>query len=332
MLISCTITDSREATIRGALESVLHSVDLCLVVDTGVKDRTLEVAREVCGDKLRVACFPWVDDFSAARNFALDAAHQLGGKWALNVDSDERIEVNGEDLRIDAPVGMLRPREGTYVKEHVFRLPRQHGYSGRTHECYPSQGCVVLDKARTWEVPKTPAEQRAKFERDARLLYGQTDSRSHFYRGVSLEGLGRLPEAIDAYRACYECDGWDEESAWACYLAASLSVRLGRLEEGFDFCIRGLGRHAGVAELAWYAGYIRHRQGRHEQAIYWSKMSAAMGLFRGAGAEVLRIGFRHPPGLHENPFDVMHWAYKALGKKEEAEAAYRLYLAARSHA
>ena len=50
-------------------------------------------------------------------------------------------------------------------------------------------------------------------------------------------------------------------------------------------------------------------------------MAIANGLFRGRGAQFERIGFRHLPGLYEGPFDVLHWAYQALGNDEAAAAA-----------
>jgi uncharacterized SAM-dependent methyltransferase len=54
-------------------------------------------------------------------------------------------------------------------------------------------------------------------------------------------------------------------------------------------------------------------------------MAIANGLFQGSGAQFERISFRHLPGLYEGPFDVLRWAYKALGNEKAAAEALRDY-------
>ena len=56
---------------------------------------------------------------------------------------------------------------------------------------------------------------------------------------------------------------------------------------------------------------------------------------RGHGADFERVGFRHPPALYEGPYDVLRWAYQALGDTKAAAAAaneYEQALAARESA
>src|SRR6185295_10128605 len=59
--------------------------DEVIVADTGSTDRTEQVARDLGA----VVCrFPWCDDFSAARNFALSHAR---GDWIFWLDADEEL-------------------------------------------------------------------------------------------------------------------------------------------------------------------------------------------------------------------------------------------------
>ena len=60
--------------------------DEIVVVDTGSKDRTREIAREFGA---RVFDFVWVDDFAAARNAALARAT---GNYAFWLDADDVID------------------------------------------------------------------------------------------------------------------------------------------------------------------------------------------------------------------------------------------------
>lgn len=336
-LVSTTLTGNNADIIGDALRSVVEWVDACLVIDTGVTDRSLEIAREIAGEKYVERRFRWVSDFSAARNFALGAAAELGGDWALTVDTDERIELRGEDLRaaLEAAtegVLMVMDASGTYAKERVFRLPAKARFTGPTHESYPSYqvGTRTLDLVRFVELPKSPEAYRAKFERDVEILRRHTrahpkDPRWFYYLGDALHNLKRYDEAIRAYRACAALRGWNEESAWACYRAAEALIASGRPTEAVDTCAAGLGLHAGIAELAWLAAFASWKAGRPEQAVYWARLAIPMGYFLGHGREAKRIGFRNLNALYEGPFDVLRFALKAIGDDAGAAEAERLY-------
>lgn len=74
---------NEEANIEHCLSHLKTVVDEQIVIDTGSTDRTVELA-EIMGAK--VFHFDWINDFSAARNFALDKAK---GDWIIFLDCDE---------------------------------------------------------------------------------------------------------------------------------------------------------------------------------------------------------------------------------------------------
>jgi tetratricopeptide (TPR) repeat protein len=80
------IVRNEEAFLAQCLDSARDAVDEIIVVDTGSEDRTMEIARE---RGAKVFTFPWQDDFSAARNEALNHAR---GDWILALDADEYLE------------------------------------------------------------------------------------------------------------------------------------------------------------------------------------------------------------------------------------------------
>jgi glycosyltransferase involved in cell wall biosynthesis len=63
------IARDAERSLADALASARPFMDQLVVVDTGSKDRTREIAQE-CG--ALVSGFLWCDDFSGARNFSLE--------------------------------------------------------------------------------------------------------------------------------------------------------------------------------------------------------------------------------------------------------------------
>ncbi len=110
----CLIARDEEATIGTTIKSVLALVDEVIVVDTGSRDNTRIIAE---GYGARVLDVPWEDDFSAARNAALDEALC---DWILVLDADEFLQpvrpvdfqrllhnpaVAGYRLRMASPIG-----------------------------------------------------------------------------------------------------------------------------------------------------------------------------------------------------------------------------------
>jgi len=79
------IVRNEEDCLEGCLKSVSNVADEVVVVDTGSEDGTIAVARSLTD---RVYGFTWRDDFSAARNAALEHA---AGDYVLHVDADERV-------------------------------------------------------------------------------------------------------------------------------------------------------------------------------------------------------------------------------------------------
>lgn len=123
------------------LGSVRDLVSEIVVVDTGSTDSTADIAR---GFQAQVHTFPWVDDFAAARNFALDQAR---GDWILVLDADEHASPGlcaeiAQFVQGPPAIGRLRivsefRRQGQLLSSqcHVARLfPRGPRFEGRIHE------------------------------------------------------------------------------------------------------------------------------------------------------------------------------------------------------
>ena len=77
----------------GCLERCLKAaapfVDICVIVDTGSTDGTLEALKSWEGEKFHVFQEPFPGDFSKARNHCLDLAEELGATAHLMIDADE---------------------------------------------------------------------------------------------------------------------------------------------------------------------------------------------------------------------------------------------------
>lgn len=87
----CMIVKNEEHNIRRALSWGKDIVQEQIVVDTGSTDKTVQIA-ESMGAK--IFYFEWCDDFSAAKNYAIEKA---SGDWIAFLDADEYF--NPEDAR-----------------------------------------------------------------------------------------------------------------------------------------------------------------------------------------------------------------------------------------
>lgn len=343
MIVSTTLTGSNADIIRDALASVVGHVDRCIVIDTGATDDTLAVAREVAGDKLLVRQFPWVNDFAAARNFALQAATEAGARWAVTVDTDERLtfapgfSLRDALARSKAKVLLVGQVDGSYAKERILRLPASVHWNGPTHEALEGQRAgesEILPGVQFSELGKDAAAMKRKFERDATILAAYVREhpnvpRWHYYLGASLHDLRRHEEAIEAFKACAALRGWNEEGAWACYRAADCYCALKRWTEAIDMCAQGLAIRPATAELAWLAGWAAFNARRYEDAIAWSNMAVVNGFYDGAGAGFERISFRYPYALFEGPYETLRWTFERLGNHAAAKAAEKEAAAAK---
>ncbi len=81
----CIITKNNESTLKNCLSSVKNLVNEIILVDTGSKDNTKNIAREFTNN---VYDFEWNNNFSEAKNFALEKASK---EWILVLDADETL-------------------------------------------------------------------------------------------------------------------------------------------------------------------------------------------------------------------------------------------------
>ena len=80
---ACVIAKNEAENLPRWLASMRVFADEMIVVDTGSADATVEIART---GGARVYHFDWINDFAAAKNFALDQAQ---GDWVVFTDADE---------------------------------------------------------------------------------------------------------------------------------------------------------------------------------------------------------------------------------------------------
>ena len=82
----CMIVKNEEKNLGGCLDCLMPIADEIVIVDTGSTDNTKEIALQYTD---KVYDFEWIDDFSAARNFAFSKATM---DYIYSADADERLD------------------------------------------------------------------------------------------------------------------------------------------------------------------------------------------------------------------------------------------------
>lgn len=224
-LTVCLITRNEEKFLPQCLLSVRDLAQQIIVVDTGSTDRTVEIAREFNAE---IHSHPWNDDFSAARNAALEHAT---GDWVLMLDADEELPAaqHGRltaDLKKSDAIAYRLPlaNAGQENQGHSF-VPRLYRnapgifYRGRIHEqVFPS----LLPLGKAWGLKtalgtaeilhhgytKDMVRDRNKVERNLKLLRlaiaeSPSDANLMMNLGLELVRSDDLAAGIEQYRAAY---------------------------------------------------------------------------------------------------------------------------------
>lgn len=91
----CMIVKNEEMTLARCLDGLKEVADEIIIVDTGSTDDTREIAGRYTE---QIYDFTWVDDFSAARNFAFSKATK---EYIYSADADEIVDEENQKKLMD---------------------------------------------------------------------------------------------------------------------------------------------------------------------------------------------------------------------------------------
>lgn len=290
------------------LESARPFVDRMIVLDTGSTDATADIARAAGAEVER---FAWIDDFSAARNAALDRSD---ADWNLVLDADEWIAGGAEALAAlgDQPfLGELRiesvfegpdgPETGIGWIPRV--LPRGVRYEGRVHE----QPVSALPRRRLGMVlghdGYAAAQRTRKAGRNERLLREELtrtpdDAYLLFQLGRELQAAERWAEAADLLARAYNLSSEDAPFRHALVVRAL-------------FTLKSAGRHDEALALA---------------EIEFERWPGSPDFFFAVGDLYLDWGTLHPDRALKEALPLAEYCWKRcleIGDRPDLEGSVR---------
>ncbi len=251
-LTVCMIVKNEAQNLERAIASVKSVADEIVVVDTGSTDGTPDVARS---SGAVVVEHVWEDDFSKARNKAIETATS---DWIFFLDADEYLPeesiaeiesalAKGADayfVRIESP---LRSGAGKVFVNSFPRLFRRLPgvrFEGRVHEqILPSLlrlGAKVIPSAiviRHLGYDLSREKMDEKLRRNLRMLEMQLDeipqdSLTLFHLGETHNLLGEYGRAVEYYQDALGKRGLPKQIRAVCLQnLASALIKLRRYEE-----------------------------------------------------------------------------------------------------
>lgn len=298
----CMIVRDEEHWIKQCLESVRDLVSEIIVLDTGSKDRTIEIAHSFGA---RIFEHPWVDDFSIVRNLSLSHAQ---GDWILVLDADEVIDPKDNDVirehikdqsksylfnqrhyTDDVRLSNFMPCKGEnpkwernykgYFESALVRLfPNRKGveYRGRVHELVEFSIYQISDLTienspiRIHHFGHTKESREKKSKGSLYTPLGmikaseqEGDWKSYFELGVELNNNGRREDSVDAFKKALALVDWYPP----CYTNLGYVLcELARYDEAIKVLSEGIRKFPNESETYCNLGVVYMRKGEFSSA------------------------------------------------------------------
>lgn len=271
----CIIAKNEEDILALALESV-KDADEIIFVDTGSTDKTIEIAKQYTD---KIYNFPWIDDFSAARNFAIE---QATGDWIYSIDCDHKLlstieEVRAEAIQADslgqktASVMTLtgKDKKPSHWREVLFKNDPEVRWHGAVHE--------VLLPASTYrsKVVRWCGYSKNHYsdpDRNIRILEkNEITKRSKFYLGREHYERRRYEQAIEWMSEYLKEGKWAPEIAEAWLTIARCHWFLQRGDMAREACLQAIRTNPDFKEALSFMGSMHYEPYKHK----WLRLAEA---------------------------------------------------------
>ena len=233
------IVKDEELSLKRCLDSIINIADEIVIVDTGSTDRTKEIAIQYTN---KVYDFPWIDDFSAARNFSFD---QCTKDFIFWLDADDEIlpkdqeKIKNLDLT-NRQVVLCKYQyshdefgvpECTLERERIIKRSLGLKWQKAIHEYLPIDNTLVSRE----DIEVHHWKKHGTSERNIKILEKtiktDKDSRNFYYLGKEYFDFGMVKEAIDCLEKFVKMNGFWEDVFAAHEIIAKAYFNQGNIDK-----------------------------------------------------------------------------------------------------
>ena len=281
----CMIVKNEENILERCLDSVADLVDEIIIVDTGSEDGTKGVAAKYTD---RIYDFEWVNDFSAARNFAFSMAsmeyiYSADADEVITPENRERFRVMKETLLPEIEIVQMKYSNQlqfqtvyNFDEEYrpkLFKRKRDFVWEAPIHETVRLEP-VVYDSEIM--ITHLPAESHAKrdletFRKQCAAGY-RLPKRLHNLYARELMMAGDREDFADAAEffrvSAADIERSSEEVAQACCVVAKAARLAGDVVMFFKYASKIIAEEA-CSEICCELGQFYEDTGDYEEATVW---------------------------------------------------------------
>jgi len=286
----CMIVKNEEEVLGACLTSVNNICDEIIIVDTGSTDQTKEIARKFTN---KIYDFKWIDDFSAARNFAFSKATM---EYILWLDADDvlyktdqyKLKHLKESLeKVVDSVSMIYILEFDKYGKPTFyfrrnRLVKRSNnflWKGAVHEYLEVGGnilqsdiCIVHQKSKK---KNTSTSHRNIKIYEKRLKKGEIFSpRDLYYYANELKEHQKYEKALLYYKKFLQSKkGWLEDNIRACLYMADIYRINNEKKKEFKILLQTFEFDIPRPEPCCRLGDYFTEGRKYKLAIYWYELA-----------------------------------------------------------
>jgi len=250
----CMIVRDEEKMLGQCLKSVKGLTEEIVILDTGSEDNTVRVAKDF---DAKVFHFTWCDDFSAARNKALEYCTR---DWVFQIDADEEL--------LTASIPFLnKAMSNPWALVFMVNIDNGPGYSdrfyrsGRLFRNHPD-----IRYSRTYhETIQRSADEVMAAEEAWRIVYEERIVLRHYgYEEVCMRERGKLDRELESLESYLETNPDDQPMA---IRLAELYNSCGRHDEAITVCNTVLATDPRYAAAHHILGIAYYQRGRPADAV-----------------------------------------------------------------
>lgn len=276
------IVKNESAVLERVLGGIVRIADEIVVVDTGSTDNTVEIAKRYTD---KVYSFEWIDDFSAARNFAVSKTESDYIMW---LDADDIVPkktaagiaafMRGADGSADTVMlpyiagGSSASAKFFYYRERIVKRGKHAVWRGAVHEAIEPFGNVVK---LPYAVVHAKPEGREAGTRNLDIYRrsvadGKTLSpRDKYYYARELFYNGLYAEAATVLEEFLAGDGFYVNKIDGCIVLAEAYSALGETDKALGAAAEGFAFGPPTGEGCCEMGGLYFNKGDYRTAAFW---------------------------------------------------------------
>jgi tetratricopeptide (TPR) repeat protein len=282
----CMIVKNEEDVLERCLTSIHQVVDEIIIIDTGSTDRTKEIAASFTD---KIYDFEWINDFSAARNYAFNHA---SGEYILWLDADDFFEEK-DQMSLSVLKKTLAPEVDSVTMNyhltfdeignvtHSLRrnrlVRRACGFQwiGFVHEYLEVSGHIMhSDIAITHKKDKVYTDRNLQIYREHQRTGENFSVRDLYYFANELRDHAFYEEAVLYYKKFLSTmQGWVEDNLAACLKLADCYHHLCERDQEQQAILQTFQYDRPRAETCCRLGSLFLEGHQLNQAVFWYELA-----------------------------------------------------------